>query len=110
MENHFLAHICPQEAWLEAQAAGEYRAATLDSVGFIHCSRPEQVLGVANSFYRGLPDLVLLWIDPERLTAEIRWGPADGQLFPHLYGPLNLEAVTSVTGLIPDEDGVFRRV
>ncbi len=105
----FLVHICPCEDWLAAQAAGKYRAASLDAVGFIHCSTPEQVLAVANSFYQNVPDLVLLWIYPARLSAEVRWEPADGQLFPHLYGPLNLEAVVAVTGLFPDDDGIFRK-
>ncbi len=107
--DNFLVHICPRDDWQAAQAAGEYRAASLETVGFIHCSRPEQVLGVANSFYTGVPDLVLLWIDPARLSAKVRWELADGQLFPHLYGPLNLEAVVAVTGLFPDDDGIFRK-
>jgi uncharacterized protein (DUF952 family) len=109
MENQYLLHICQKKDWVEAQSAGEYQAASLDSAGFIHCSRPDQVLEVANRFYQGLTDLILLWIDPARLTAEVRWEPADGQLFPHLYGPLNLKSIITMTNLIPDGDGVFRK-
>ena len=105
-----IVHICPQEAWQAAQDNGEYRAASLASEGFIHASRPEQVLQVANRFYRGTPDLVLLWIDPQRVHAQIRWESVDGDLFPHIYGPLNMEAVTAVTDLLPDEDGQFNRL
>jgi uncharacterized protein (DUF952 family) len=75
--------------------------------GFIHCSRPDQVLEVANRFYAGAVGLVLLWIDPLKLTSEIRWEAADGDVFPHVYGPLNLDAITWVDDFQPDANGVF---
>lgn len=103
-------HICEREAWEAAQASGEYRAASLDTVGFIHCSRPEQLLDVVNRFYREEPELLLLWIDPNKVKAEIRWEAADDETFPHIYGPLNIEAVTVVTDLIPDESGAYTRL
>ena len=105
-----IVHICPQEAWQAAQDEGEYRAASLVSEGFIHASRPEQVLQVANRFYRGTPDLVLLWIDPQQVKPPIRWESVDGALFPHIYGPLNTDAVTAMTNLLPAEDGQFNRL
>lgn len=99
-----IVHICPRADWLAAQAGGEYRAASLESGrgianGFIHCSRPEQVPGVLQRFFAGQTDLLLLWIDPQRLRSELRWEPADGELFPHLYGALNLDAVVRVEAL-----------
>jgi len=105
-----LLHICPRADWESAQAAGEYRAASLESEGFIHCSREDQVLKTANRFYAAVSDLVLLWIDPARLDAEVRWEPADRDVFPHVYGPIALDAVVSVRSLRPDSDGVFRRL
>ncbi len=106
----FIVHICTRSDWEKADAVGEYRADSLETEGFIHCSRLEQVLGVVNRFYADVPDLVLLWIDPSRLDSEIRWEPADGDVFPHLYGQLEVEAVVSVKDLIPDSDGVYRKV
>jgi uncharacterized protein (DUF952 family) len=94
-----LVHICPRQDWLAAQASGAYRAASLESVGFIHCSRPEQAPGVLQRFFAGASDLLLLWIDPRLLRAELRWEQADGDLFPHLYGELNLDAVVRVEAL-----------
>lgn len=108
--NDWLLHICTAQAWQEAQARGEYRASSLETEGFIHASRPTQVLQVANTFYKGIADLLVLWIDPHRLEAELRWEPADGELFPHLYGPINLEAVSAVRELRPEADGVFRKL
>lgn len=98
-DQQWIVHICPRRDWLAAQAAGIYRAASLENVGFIHCSRPEQVPGVLQRFFAGAGDLLLLWIDPRRLQAELRWESADGEQFPHLYGALNLDAVVGVEAL-----------
>jgi uncharacterized protein (DUF952 family) len=97
-----LVHLCLRQDWEQGVQAGEYRTTSLDEVGFIHLSRPEQIQGVAKRYYAGLQGLVLLWIDPHKLSAEVRWEPSDGQIFPHLYGPLNLEAVQSVQDFSPD--------
>lgn len=102
-----LLHITQRSAWDAAQHAGEYRAPSLDSEGFIHCSTPAQVLGPANMLYRGQSDLVLLVLDPAQLQASLRYEPVGSDLFPHLYGPLNLNAVTNVVPFPPQPDGTF---
>lgn len=109
-QREYLIHICTQSEWENAKPSGEYLAASLETEGFIHCSRPDQVLGVVNRFYADVPDLVLLWIDPQRVEAEIRWEPVDGDVFPHVYGALNIEAVEAVNKLVPDSDGVYRKI
>ncbi len=120
-------HLTTKENWRMAQQMGEVRTESLESQGFIHCSTPEQMVGVANRFYRGVPDLVVLWLAPDRVLAEVRWEApihpsapveADVQsvleddpfLFPHIYGPINLEAVEQVADFVPDADGIFRRI
>ena len=103
-----ILHICPRAEWLAALASGVYRAASLETEGFIHCSRLEQVIPVANRYYRRTPDLVVLWIDVNLVEAEIRWEAAEGgELFPHIYGPIEVDAITAVTHLIPDQNGEF---
>jgi uncharacterized protein (DUF952 family) len=99
-------HIADRRIWETARAAGvpytmSTRDLTLDQEGFIHCSADEgQVRGVLDRFYQGVDDqLVLLVIDPAKLTSELRHEPADGQVFPHVYGPLNLDAVIEVRPL-----------
>ncbi|HEX7976092.1 MAG TPA: DUF952 domain-containing protein [Anaerolineales bacterium] len=104
----WIVHICPESEWQAAQANGVYRSPSLDTEGFIHCSRPAQLLDVANRYYRGREGLLLLWIDPGRVQAEIRWEESDGQAYPHIYGPLNLDTIIKVTDLTSDADGVFR--
>lgn len=102
-----ILHICPKDDWLTAIAQGEYLADSLESEGFIHCSRLEQVEKVANNFYAGLTGLVLLHIDTDRLIAELKWEAADGDEFPHVYGPINLDAIMELEEFEPDGNGRF---
>jgi uncharacterized protein (DUF952 family) len=122
-----LYHITPGAEWAAAQASGEYRLSTrgktLAEEGFIHCSHAHQVVSVADAIYRGTTGLVLLVIDPAAVRAEIReealgrvgpgpGGGADrlagaGERFPHIYGPLNVDAVVDVLPFEPTADGSF---
>ena len=96
----------------EAEAAtrtGEYLPRAFAADGFIHCSRAEQVAAVANAFYRGCDDLVLLEIDRERIPCKVVDEYLDGgrELFAHVYGPLPMSVVVAVHALRPDTDGRF---
>ncbi|HEV8574277.1 MAG TPA: 2-C-methyl-D-erythritol 4-phosphate cytidylyltransferase [Dehalococcoidia bacterium] len=101
-------HITTRAEWERSKSSGSYSGDALASAGFIHCSAAHQVLAVANSAFRGRRDLVLLCISPDKLVSEIRWEQADqGEAFPHIYGPLNIDAVTEALNLEPDESGTF---
>jgi uncharacterized protein (DUF952 family) len=107
-----LVHLCSNDEWHSAQARGEHRPDSLDESGFVHLSTTEQVHLPANRLFAGRTDLVLLHIDPARLTSPVRWEPGvatdpDAMVFPHLYGALPLEAVINVTPYRPDEGGRF---
>jgi len=104
-----ILHIAAVSDWEEAQVVGEYRLDPLETEGFIHCSTPQQVLGPANEFYRGRSDLVLLVIDPAQLEARLIYEDSynSGSVFPHIYGPLNLDAVINVLPFPPTADGTF---
>jgi len=107
-------HIATGASWAQARRDGEYTMSTLDKTlaqeGFIHCSDASQVAGVANAFYQGERDLLLLVIDPERVTSRVQYDLAPDQPapYPHIYGPLNIEAVTEVRPFAPGSDGTFR--
>jgi uncharacterized protein (DUF952 family)/GNAT superfamily N-acetyltransferase len=88
-----LFHITTQSAWKQAQVDGQYVTPSLESEGFIHFSRPHQVLKTASRFFKGQTDLALLQISEEKLNSPIKYELSDGENFPHLYGPLNLDAV-----------------
>lgn len=102
-------HITSESAWRQAQSAGAYRADSLESEGFIHASTRAQVLATAARYYRGQAGLVLLCIDESRLTAELitEYSQGGDAQFPHIYGPLNLEAVLKVVLFAPQTDGTF---
>jgi anti-anti-sigma factor len=108
-------HAALPDDWTAARAVGRYttstRGVSLDDEGFIHCSYRHQVEGVANRFYGDVAELVLLAIDPAALEAPvIAEPPADGidELFPHVYGPIPLAAVTAASVWHRSPDGTFR--
>jgi uncharacterized protein (DUF952 family) len=91
-------HIVPRVKW--EQTTGPYRADSLASEGFIHCSNENQVARVANLFYADHDDLLVLCIDADRLNSAVRYeDPGVGELFPHVYGPIDREAIIEVRAL-----------
>jgi uncharacterized protein (DUF952 family) len=108
LQSGLILHLCQQEDWLGAQQQGVYTSLSLENEGFIHCSQPEQILQVANRFYHGQNSMLVLWIDPQKLSAQVRWESADGEVFPHVYGPINLGAVIGTTQIVAGLDGIFQ--
>lgn len=105
-----ILHITTRREWEQALVKREYRAASLEPEGFIHCSTPLQIVSVAEAFFSDHRGLVLLCINPEKLTSPLFYeGPEDYSYgyFPHVYGPINLEAVAAVLPFDPDPEGRF---
>jgi uncharacterized protein (DUF952 family) len=102
-----LFHLTEAATWEAARAAGEYRQSTrgvtLEQQGFIHCGLRHQVRPVAERIYADAEDLVLLTIDPEGLP--VRFEPAEGEEFPHIYGPVPVDAVVNVVPVTRDGTG-----
>jgi uncharacterized protein (DUF952 family) len=98
-------HLVLRSAW-EKTSGGTYTADSLASEGFIHCSNADQVARSANRFFAGLSDVLVLEIDAGRLTSPLRDEPGGpGELFPHVYGPINRAAVMAVHPLERGPDG-----
>jgi len=112
-----LLHITTAAPWRVALEAGSLVTPSLvappaGTEGFVHLSRPDQVALPANRLYAGRDDLLLLVVDPARLTDPVRWEPGvpgdpESMRFPHLYGPLPAAAVTAVVPWWPGPDGAF---
>lgn len=103
-----ILHLTTRAAWEQAQKAGEYRGDTLATEGFIHCSTAKQLARTANKFYAGKSDLIVLLIDEARVKPDVRYEDLNaGDLFPHIYGPLNVDAVRNVVDIPPFEKGAF---
>lgn len=102
-----ILHIADRDLWRETQADGAYYAESLATEGFIHFSTPDQITRTAARFYHGQPNLALLVVDTDKLESDLRYEDSDGEPFPHLYGPLNLDAIVRVIDFPPNADGSF---
>jgi uncharacterized protein (DUF952 family) len=99
--------ICPASAWREAERQGVFRGSPVDiSDGYIHFSTASQVAETARKHFFGQTGLFLIAVDADGLGDALRWEPSrNDELFPHLYGELDLGAVTGVLSLRARSDG-----
>lgn len=99
--------ICPTALWRDAERAGTFRGSALDiEDGFIHFSTAAQAIETAAKHFAGQRDLVLASVDTAALGDRLKWEPSrGGALFPHLYGDLDLAAVTRIDPLPLGDDG-----
>jgi uncharacterized protein (DUF952 family) len=102
--------IVPASLWREAESAGVFTGAPVDLAdGFIHFSTAVQVEETAARHFAGQDGLLLVAVSAEALGDALRWEPSrGGALFPHLYGPLALDAVVWSTPLPLGADGLHR--
>jgi uncharacterized protein (DUF952 family)/nucleoside 2-deoxyribosyltransferase len=114
--DRYLFHLALRSQWEEATASGRYLASTrersLEEVGFIHLSFARQLTATARRHYADVDasELLLLTVDRRKLSSRliVEHAPSLGEGFPHVYGPINLDAVVSVDDVARDEDGDLR--
>ena len=94
-------HVTTKSQWNEALSKGYFEVPSLQIEGFIHMSKENQVAGVLDRYYKNVSNLVLLHVEENKLTAEIKLelSPSINQEFPHIYGPINLDAVVKIEKL-----------
>ena len=99
--------IVAADLWQAAEDSGVFTGTGIDlSDGFIHLSTGAQARRTAQLYFKGQGNLVLVAVDGARLGEALKYEPSrDGDLFPHLYGPLPLAAVRSVRPLPVGGDG-----
>ena len=99
MESEFIYHVTTSKAWEAAQANQSYMPQDFEKDGFIHCSIERQIEGVLERFYQGQTGLVKLKIEKIKVQRPVLFELAEdlNELFPHIYGPLNLDSVVNVT-------------
>jgi uncharacterized protein (DUF952 family) len=113
-----ILHLLPRGEWEEVKDGEHYLPDTFAVDGFVHCSGDDDVmLAVANRYYAGVgDDLLVLTLDEDRLGADVRWEAPDpapppgvdpATRFPHVYGPIELDAVVRVRRLRRSPDGAF---
>ena len=99
--SRFIYKICPESLWHAAESAGVFRGAPVDlEDGYIHFSTAEQAVETAARHFAGQDNLLLVQVDSHRLGDRLKWEVSrGGALFPHLYGDLQLKAVTKIDKL-----------
>jgi uncharacterized protein (DUF952 family)/uncharacterized protein (UPF0335 family) len=106
---HIIYHLTPADYFNSLPADQPYRPREFDRDGFIHCTKGEErMLLVADTVYRRVPgDFLLLVIDEHKVTLPVKYENVGGILFPHIYGPLNRNAITRVVTIGRRQDGTF---
>lgn len=101
MESDYIYHVTNKKQWSEAQALGHYDSETLATEGFIHCSTEPQIAGVLDRYYKGQTGLLKLKIEKAKVERPLIFELAGSinEVFPHIHGALNLDAVVEVIEL-----------
>lgn len=100
--------LCAPEAFQQANRQGQFTTDSLTTEGFIHASPAHQLNRVANTYFPQQAELLLLRIAVDALQVELRWEPStNGEPYPHLYGPLNLEAIVQTDLFTRQTHGAF---
>jgi uncharacterized protein (DUF952 family) len=93
----FIYHIVLPEVWKQFEGKPSYRAASLETEGFIHCSYEQQLPVVLRRYYRNVEKVLILKLDTAKLRSKLVEEPSTGgEIYPHLYGRLNFDAVVDV--------------
>ena len=94
-------HVTTAAEWNKGKQQGSYTSASLEEEGFIHCSQQHQVEGVLERYFEGQTGLVKLVVDTDKLTSKyvFDWSPSMADTFPHIYGPINIDAVIEIVAL-----------
>lgn len=105
-----ILHITTKTDWEKAKQVGVYTAPSLEKAGFIHCSLAQQIPPVANHNFKGQEGLIILEIDEGKVKYNVKYEDlwSEGQLYPHIYGPLNIDAVIRIVPFPPELDGTFK--
>ena len=99
--------LASQEEYQKALKVGILTRDSLESEGFIHASPKNQLNRVANKFYNKVEQPIILLLDKKKITAEVKWEPATGGLYPHIYGPLNMDSVVKQVPISLKGSGSF---
>ena len=94
-------HVTTAAEWNKGKQQGSYTSPSLEEEGFIHCSQQHQVEGVLERYFEEQTGLVKLVIDTDKLTSKyvFDWSPSMADTFPHIYGPINIDAVIEIVAL-----------
>ena len=110
IKEDLIFHLVPKKKWHNNQRYGLYRPDLKDEEGFIHCSTADQVEDTANRFFKDQNNILLIVINYGKIQSDVKMEDTEGsgQEYPHIYGPLNMDAILDKIKLQSDEDGLFQ--
>lgn len=109
MRDDLLFHLTTKENWNKYKKSGNYEPESLESDGFIHCSTGSHVEDTANRFFAGQDEILLLIIDASMIREDIKYEKDDetGEKFPHIYGPVSVNAIIDKIEIRAEDNGKF---
>lgn len=110
MKDDLIFHITTRKEWKKYQKGGRYSPENFEQEGFIHASRGNQLEETANRFFSNRNKILLLVIDMARLVPEVQYeeDPETGEQYPHIYGPVNIDAIVDKLDVYAEKEGEFR--
>lgn len=99
--SNIIYHVVMPDYWAEFAEKKVFTPPTFEEEGFIHCCTEEQINYVLTTYFKGVAEILLLKIDANLLTAELKIEPANGQYFPHIYGAINKSAIINIKKMNP---------
>ena len=110
MKDDLIFHVVKKEDWKEYKKDSRYHPESLDTNGFIHCSSGRDIESITNSLYKGEDGVLLIIINTTLVEPEIRYENSGNSniKYPHIYGPLNMDAVIDKIELASEDDGSYK--
>ena len=110
MKDDLIFHVVKKEDWKSQKKDSRYHPDSLDSEGFIHCASGNNIEDVTNRLYEGETNVLLIIINTTLVEPEIRYESSDDSdtKYPHIYGPLNMDAVVDKIELAAEDDGSYK--
>ena len=108
MSNEHIYLLSSQAEYQQALSIGSLTRESLQSEGFIHATPRSQLSRLANKYHKETVQPLILVVDKKLVSSDIKWEPATGGLYPHIYGELNINAVIKIEEISPNENGVFQ--
>lgn len=109
MRDDLLFHLTTKENWDKYKQSGNYEPESLDIDGFIHCSTGSQVEDTANRFFAEQDEILLLIIDASMIREDVKYEKDEetGEKFPHIYGPISVNAIIDKIEIKAEDNGQF---
>ncbi|MBA6265066.1 DUF952 domain-containing protein [Colwellia sp. Bg11-12] len=108
LSDHYIYLLSSQAEYQQALTEGKLIRDSLVSEGFIHATPKSQLNRLANKYYKDKVQPLILIVDKKLIVPEVKWESATGGLYPHIYGPLNMNAVTAIEEISLNEEGKFQ--